>query len=43
KARWLVRIIVSLLTVPGVDDTDERTMLEQFVAPAIAEHDSGRA
>ena len=43
KARWLVRIIVSLLTVPGVDDADERTMLEQFVAPAIAEHDSGRA
>ena len=43
KARWLVRIIVSLLTVPGVDDTDERTMLEQFVAPALAEHDPGRA
>ncbi|SEC17999.1 TetR/AcrR family transcriptional regulator [Rhodococcus koreensis] len=40
KARWLVRIIVSLLTVPGIDDSDERTMLEQFVAPALAAHDA---
>ncbi|MBC2642958.1 MULTISPECIES: TetR/AcrR family transcriptional regulator [unclassified Rhodococcus (in: high G+C Gram-positive bacteria)] len=36
RARWLVRIIVSLLTVPGLDDADERAMLEQFVAPALA-------
>ncbi len=36
RARWLVRIIVSLLTVPGIDDADERTMLEQFVAPVLA-------
>lgn len=36
RARWLVRIIVSLLTVPGVDDDDERAMIEQFVAPVIA-------
>ncbi|GCE36391.1 transcriptional regulator, TetR family [Rhodococcus wratislaviensis] len=40
KARWIVRIIVSLLTVPGIDDTDERTMLEQFVAPTLAAHDA---
>ncbi|MGV9862445.1 TetR/AcrR family transcriptional regulator [Rhodococcus koreensis] len=39
KARWLVRVIVSLLTVPGIDDADERTLLEQFVAPALAAHD----
>ncbi|MBF6210488.1 TetR/AcrR family transcriptional regulator [Nocardia puris] len=32
-ARWLTRLIVSLLTVPGVDDSDERAMLEQFLAP----------
>ncbi|MEV0945515.1 TetR/AcrR family transcriptional regulator [Rhodococcus sp. NPDC049939] len=35
KARWLVRIIVSLLTVPGTDADDERTILEQFVAPVL--------
>lgn len=35
RARWLVRVIVSLLTVPGVDDDDERAMIEQFVAPVI--------
>ncbi|MGW4331438.1 TetR/AcrR family transcriptional regulator [Rhodococcus koreensis] len=40
KARWLVRVIVSLLTVPGIDDADERTLLEQFVAPALAAHDA---
>ncbi|WP_431951610.1 TetR/AcrR family transcriptional regulator [Nocardia lijiangensis] len=32
-ARWLTRLIVSLLTVPGVDDADERAMLEHFVTP----------
>ncbi|WP_213576898.1 TetR/AcrR family transcriptional regulator [Rhodococcus sp. USK13] len=36
RARWLVRVIVSLLTVPGIDDDDERAMIEQFVAPVIA-------
>ncbi|AOW94277.1 TetR family transcriptional regulator [Rhodococcus sp. WMMA185] len=35
KARWLVRVIVSLLTVPGTDADDEREMLEQFVAPVL--------
>ncbi|MET8779183.1 TetR family transcriptional regulator [Nocardia sp. NPDC004654] len=35
-ARWLTRLIVSLLTVPGVDDADERAMLENFVAPLFA-------
>ena len=32
-ARWVVRVIVSLLTVPGKDEDDEHAMLEQFVAP----------
>ncbi len=32
-ARWLTRVIVSLLTVPGHDDADERAMLERCVAP----------
>ncbi|MGW4771238.1 TetR/AcrR family transcriptional regulator [Nocardia sp. NPDC004278] len=34
-ARWLARIIMSLLTAPGRDDADERAMLEQFVAPVV--------
>ncbi|WP_430333244.1 TetR/AcrR family transcriptional regulator [Rhodococcus sp. ACT016] len=35
RARWLVRAIVSLLTVPGIDAEDERAMVEQFLAPAV--------
>jgi AcrR family transcriptional regulator len=35
RARWLVRVIVSLLTVPGADDADERAMIEQFVIPVL--------
>ena len=37
-ARWLVRVIVSLLTVPGRDDRDERALVERFVVPAVAVH-----
>ncbi|WP_305091942.1 TetR/AcrR family transcriptional regulator [Prescottella sp. R16] len=35
RARWLVRGIVSLLTVPGVDEDDERAMIEQFLVPVV--------
>ncbi|MFE3289565.1 TetR/AcrR family transcriptional regulator [Rhodococcus sp. NPDC059234] len=35
RARWLVRVIVSLLTVPGADEADERSMIEQFVVPVL--------
>ncbi|NLU84588.1 TetR/AcrR family transcriptional regulator [Rhodococcus sp. HNM0569] len=35
SARWLVRIIVSLLTMPGADPHDERDMLERFVVPVL--------
>ncbi|WP_107983234.1 TetR/AcrR family transcriptional regulator [Rhodococcus sp. OK519] len=35
RARWSVRAIVSLLTVPGDDDTDERAMVEQFLVPVL--------
>ncbi|MBF6171600.1 TetR/AcrR family transcriptional regulator [Nocardia blacklockiae] len=35
RARWLTRIIVSLLTVPGRDDDEERELLRRFVAPLI--------
>src|SRR5690349_12792702 len=34
-ARWLVRVILSLLTVPGRDDADERVMVERYVAPRV--------
>lgn len=35
-ARWLVRVIVSLLTVPGGDEAEERRLVERFVAPVVA-------
>jgi AcrR family transcriptional regulator len=34
-ARWLVRVIDSLLTVPGADEAEERRLVERFVAPVI--------
>jgi AcrR family transcriptional regulator len=34
-ARWVVRVIVSLLIAPGRDATEEQTMVERFVAPAL--------
>ena len=35
RARWLVRIIVSLLTLPGADAAEERELVERFVAPVV--------
>ncbi|MGW0162521.1 TetR/AcrR family transcriptional regulator [Mycobacterium sp. NPDC003323] len=35
RARWLVRVLISLLQFPGADDADERAMLETFVAPTV--------
>lgn len=35
RARWLVRIMVSLLVFPGTDEDDERAMLAEFVAPLV--------
>jgi len=35
-ARWLVRVIVSLLVVPGRDEAEERAMVETYVVPALA-------
>ena len=32
-ARWLVRVIVSLLIVPGRDEAEERALIERFVVP----------
>lgn len=36
RARWLVRVMISLLVFPGRDDADERAMLEEFVLPMVA-------
>ncbi len=33
RARWLVRVMTSLLVFPGNDEADERSMLEDFVVP----------
>ena len=34
-ARWLVRVIVSLLMVPGRDEAEERRIVERFVVPVL--------
>ncbi len=35
RARWMVRVIVSLLTMPGDSEAEERVLIERFVVPAI--------
>ncbi|MGE2692356.1 TetR/AcrR family transcriptional regulator [Mycolicibacterium pulveris] len=35
RARWLVRVMTSLLVFPGHDEADERSMLEEFVMPIM--------
>jgi len=35
RARWLVRVLTSFLTVPGRDPDEERAMLAEFVIPAM--------
>lgn len=35
RAAWLVRVIVSLLAMPGTDAADERRIVERFVAPVV--------
>lgn len=41
-ARWLTRIIVSLLATPGRDEADEHAMLRDFVAPILPDTTSAR-
>ena len=36
RARWLVRVLTSFLTVPGRDTDEERTMLAEFVIPLMS-------
>ncbi len=35
RARWMVRVIVSLLTMPGDSEDEERVLIERFVVPAV--------
>jgi AcrR family transcriptional regulator len=35
-ARWVVRVIVSLLIVPGRDAAEERAIIERFVVPSLS-------
>jgi AcrR family transcriptional regulator len=35
RARWLVRVITSLLIFPGRDDADEKRLLQEFVVPIV--------
>lgn len=35
RARWLVRVITSLLLFPGRDEDDEAAMVEDFVIPIL--------
>jgi AcrR family transcriptional regulator len=44
RARWFVRVIVSLLSMPGEDEDEERRVIERFVAPVLcADEPRGRA
>jgi AcrR family transcriptional regulator len=35
RARWMVRVITSLLMFPGRDEADERSMIDEFVVPIV--------
>ena len=35
RARWIVRVVLSLLTVPGPSTAEERRLIERFVAPVV--------
>jgi AcrR family transcriptional regulator len=43
KARWLVRVLTSLLTFPGHDAADERAMVEEFLVPVMTAADQPHA
>lgn len=35
RARWAVRVIISLLMFPGHDEVDEQAMIDEFVVPVV--------
>jgi AcrR family transcriptional regulator len=40
RRRWIVRVIVSLLSDPAESEAEERMLIERFVAPAFGPEDS---
>jgi AcrR family transcriptional regulator len=42
RARWVVRVLTSLLMFPGHDEADERAMIEEFVVPIVTPVSSRR-
>ena len=36
RARWMVRVMTSLLIFPGRDEAEERAMLAEFLVPIVA-------
>jgi AcrR family transcriptional regulator len=42
RARWMVRVLTSLLMYPGRDEDEERAMIEEFVVPIIAPASASR-
>ena len=42
QARWFVRVIVSLLTLPEATAAEERALVERFVVPSVFGTRSGR-
>ncbi|WP_445166504.1 TetR/AcrR family transcriptional regulator [Mycolicibacterium sp. Dal123E01] len=43
RARWLVRVLTSLLIFPGRDAEDERAILEEFVVPMMCPSETDSA
>lgn len=42
-ARWLVRVVLSLLLVPGRDDADEAALVARFVVPVLLPESAARS
>jgi AcrR family transcriptional regulator len=42
RGRWIVRVIVSLLTMPGQSEEEERAMVERYAVPASLTEPSQR-
>ena len=35
RARWLLRMVLSLLAMPGANEAEERAMIREFVVPVV--------
>ena len=35
RARWLLRVVLSLLAMPGANEAEERAMIREFVVPVV--------